>query len=256
MTGIIFDIKEFAIHDGGGVRTTVFLKGCPLRCVWCHNPEGQSIRPELMKKTGCTGCGKCLEGCSHPECQPYGRCLHACPRGFLSIAGREVSAAELAERLARDAELYRMSGGGVTISGGEPLMQADFCVELLTLLREKGIHTAIETCGFAPEDDFRRVTDLCDFVYCDLKIADSDTHRRYTGVPNELILKNIEYLRSSGKKYRLRTPLIPGITDTEENLTAIRNLTVGDEVEYLPYNDLAGAKYSYLGRKYSLDALE
>lgn len=127
--GIIFDIKEFAVHDGGGVRTTVFLKGCPLRCVWCHNPEGQEVFPELMKKSGCENCGRCRTKCSHHECQRFGVCLHACPKGLLSVAGREVDSESLAGRLSLDAELYRMSGGGVTISGSEPLMQADFCAD-------------------------------------------------------------------------------------------------------------------------------
>lgn len=250
--GIIFDIKEFAVHDGSGVRTTVFLKGCPLRCVWCHNPEGQSFSPELMKKSGCTGCGSCLTGCAHPECQPYGRCLHACQKGLLTVAGREISSHDLAARLSLDADLYKLSGGGVTLSGGEPLSQADFCAEVLTLLREKGIHTAIETCAHAPSEDFLRVIGQCDLVYCDLKLVDSQEHKHYTGVGNELILKNISLLRKSGVKYRIRVPLIPGITDTEENLAAIRAMTVGDDVEYLPYNDLAGAKYAYLGREYPL----
>lgn len=250
--GTIFDIKEFAVHDGDGVRTTVFLKGCPLSCVWCHNPEGQSVKPEIMVKSGCVGCGKCKSGCEHEECSPYGRCLYACPRGLVRLAGERVSSYELAKRLGRDSELYEMSGGGVTLSGGEPLMQHEFCISLLHKLGEMGINRAIETCGYAKSEVFAAVINECDLVYCDLKLADSELHRKYTGVPNEQILENIEFLRHSGKKYRIRVPLIPNITDTEENLSRIRELTKDDEVQYLPYNNLAGAKYVQLGREYPL----
>ena len=146
-----------------------------------------------------------------------------------------------------------MSGGGVTVSGGEPLMQADFVCELFDLLGKKGINRAIETSGFAPSDVFRRVIARCDFVYCDLKILSPEDHLKYTGVSNEQILRNIEILRESGVPYKLRVPLIPGITDTEKNLSEIRAMTTPDEVEYLPYNNLAGAKYPMLGRTYDLN---
>lgn len=251
--GIIFDIKEFAVHDGEGVRTTVFLKGCPLSCTWCHNPEGQSPYSEIMEKAGCVKCGRCRAGCSHPECQPFGRCLHACPKGLLRVAGQKTSSHALAKKLCRDSVLYEMSGGGVTLSGGEPLMQGRFCVSLLHKLGEYGINRAIETSGFASDEVFRAVLDECDYVFCDLKIADSAVHRKYTGVPNEQILKNIDTLRKSGKKYKIRVPLIPGITDTDENLAGIRALTSEDEVQYLPYNKLAGAKYAQLGREFKLE---
>ncbi len=253
--GIIFDIKEFAVHDGEGVRTTVFLKGCPLSCVWCHNPEGQSPYPEIMEKAGCTHCGKCRSGCSHAECQSLGRCIHVCPNGLLRVAGTKTMSYALAEKLSRDALFYEMSGGGVTLSGGEPLMQAEFCISLLHKLGEMGINRAIETSGFASSKIFTAVVNECDYVFCDLKLADSAMHKKYTGVPNEPILDNINTLRKSGKKYKIRVPLIPGITDTEENLSGIRRLTAEDEVQYLPYNKLAGAKYAQLGRKYELDGL-
>ena len=252
MKGIIFDIKEFAVHDGGGVRSTVFCKGCPLRCLWCHNPEGQNMQPELMRKSGCTGCGKCLILCEHPECAPFGHCLHACPDGRLRVAGKEVDAAELAQKLSVDAELYRISGGGVTVSGGEPLMQPDFVMALCDALHEKGIHCTLETCGFASAEVFAKVISHFDFVYCDLKLVYEAEHKRYTGVTNVPILSNIEHLRRSGIPYRLRTPMIPGITDTQANLAAIRAMTAPDEVEFLPYNKMAGAKYALLGREYTL----
>lgn len=253
MDGWIFDIKEFAVHDGGGVRTTVFLKGCPLRCLWCHNPEGQHMEPELMEKSGCIGCGKCRVPCTHPDCMPFHRCLHACPKGLLRVAGERISASALAEKLTRDRILYEISGGGITLSGGEVLAQAEFAVELLTLLGNAGLHRTIETCGWATPEIFQSVVKQCDFVYCDLKLMDDELHQRYTGVSNKPILANIEWLRNSGVPYKLRTPLIPEYTDTEENLSAIRAFARPGEVEYLSYNAMAGAKYRQLGRQYPLE---
>lgn len=253
MRGVIFDIKEFAVHDGGGVRTTVFCKGCPMRCLWCHNPEGQSPRPEFMEKSGCVRCGRCRIPCDHTDCAPYHRCLHACPKGLLRVAGESWDAEELAKKLARDKALYDMSGGGVTLSGGEVLYQPEFAAELLDRLGAYGIHRAIETAGYASAEIFQTIAARCDFVYCDLKLADDRLHRAYTGVSNAPILENIAWLRRSGIPYRLRTPLIPGYTDTEENLSAIRAMTTPGEVEYLAYNRLAGAKYRQLGRAYPLE---
>lgn len=253
MTGILFDIKEFALNDGDGIRTTVFLKGCPLSCAWCHNPEGISPAPELyVRRNGCTDCGLCRRPCTHPECQPFGRCLHICPNNLLSVKGQEWEAEALAGKLLSGRGIMDSTGGGVTLSGGEPLMQADFCAELLSLLRGK-VNCAVETSGFAAPEVFRRVISLCDHVYMDLKIADPDAHRKYTGVPNGPILENARWLRVSGIPHTFRTPLIPGITDTEENLTAIGKLTGGDPWEQLPYNGLAPAKYPCVGRVFSLD---
>ncbi len=254
-TGLIFDIKEFALHDGEGIRTTVFFKGCPLRCLWCHNPEGQSFSPELMQSSGCTGCNLCRKKCGHDDCAGYdfGRCLHACPNGLLSVAGKEVSARELAERLAEGAELFKMSGGGITLSGGEPLSQIDFACELCERLHGYSLNTAVETCGYCPEESFRRILACADFFCYDLKLADENAHIRYTGVSNDVILSNLELLRGSGIPFVLRTPLIPGITDTAENLAALEKIVGNDRWQKLPYNTLAGAKYSMLGRKYSLE---
>ena len=184
MQGILFDIKEFAVHDGGGVRTTVFFKGCPMRCLWCHNPEGQSPQPELMEKSGCIHCDRCRIPCAHADCAPYHRCLHACPKGLLRVAGESWDAKKLAEKLAWDKELYDMSGGGVTLSGGEVLSQPDFAAELLDRLGACGIHRAIETAGYAPPELFQKSAVRCDFIDCDLKLADDALHRRYTGVSN------------------------------------------------------------------------
>lgn len=256
MKGIVFDIKEFAVHDGGGIRTTVFLKGCPLRCAWCHNPEGLSAKPELyVKQNGCTHCGLCYKPCTHEECRPFGRCLHICPQNLLSVAGVEWESDALAEKLLRHKDFFRSTGGGVTLSGGEPLLQADFCVALLSAL-EGQIHRTIETSGYADAETFARVTAHCDFVIMDLKLADDAAHRKYTGVRNESILRNARYLQESGKPHLFRTPLIPGITDTEENLAAIQALVGESDWEKLAYNHLAPAKYASVGREFPLASLD
>jgi len=253
MTGHIFDLKELAVHDGPGLRMTVFFKGCPLRCVWCHNPEGLSQKPQLMvRQNACTGCGVCRKGCSHPECQPFGRCLHICPNGVLSVSGREITVDELVRKIKRNALLFD-GDGGVTFSGGEPLMQPEFLMEVLDRLN--GISCAIETSGYAPRVVFEQVVGRMQMVYMDIKLADDTQHRRYTGVSNAPILENLTYLRQSGIPSVIRTPLIPGITDSQANLDAIKVL-IGDlPHELLPYNALAGAKYGMLDMEYPYDQL-
>jgi len=251
MTGTVFDIKEFSVHDGPGVRTTVFMKGCPLSCRWCHNPEGLSPEPELMVRTArCRRCGRCMQPCTHAECKPYGRCLHACPDGLVSVAGKVWEADALAEKLLQNADFMASSGGGVTISGGEPTLQADFVCELLDKL--SGVHRAIQTCSFCPADKFTAVISRCDYVMMDIKLADDAMHREYCGVSNGLILENFARLKASGKAFTIRVPLIPDITDTPENLSAISAIVGDSPVELLPYNSFAGAKYEGVGRVYTL----
>lgn len=253
MTGIVFDVKEFAVHDGSGIRTTVFLKGCPLRCVWCHNPEGLSAKSELyISQNNCTGCGLCKRGCTHDDCKTYDRCLHICPLDLVRVSGEEWEAEALAKKLLRHKDFFKSMGGGITLSGGEPLMQAEFCIELLEALRGE-IHTAIETSGYASAQKFRSVVELCDFVFMDIKIADPQDHKTYTGVDNKLILENAAYLQSSGKAHTFRTPLIPNITDTQKNLEAIKKIVGDSPWERLPYNELAGVKYKNVGRVYRGD---
>lgn len=248
--GVIFDVKEFSLNDGPGIRTTVFFKGCPLRCIWCHNPEGLSPKRELfITHNGCTNCGLCKKPCNHADCQGLGRCIHICPKGLVKAVGREVTADELAEQIKKGADLLTSSGGGVTLSGGEVLMQPDFAVELIGAL--KPLHILIETCGYAKPEDFRRVASLCDTVYIDVKLADREQHKKYTGVYNDLILENLEWLKKSGIDFKIRTPLIPDITDTDENLAGIAEIAGGATVELLPYNRLAGAKYSGVGKKFT-----
>ncbi len=252
MLGTIFDIKEFSVHDGPGVRTTVFLKGCPLRCKWCHNPEGLLPYPQIMvKESQCIHCNACYTPCTHEVCKPYGRCLVACPMGLITLAGKEMDSAEVAAKVLKGKDFLRMSAGGVTISGGEPLMQPDFTIDLLKIMSE--LHRAIQTSGFADSEVFERVISNADYIMMDLKLIDSEKHRMYTGVDNKKILKNAEILKKSGKKHVFRVPLIPDITDTEENLRAISEVAGESEVELLPYNAMAGAKYKSVGMEYPLD---
>ena len=251
MKGIIFDIKEFSIHDGPGGRTTVFMKECPLRCRWCHNPEGLERRIQLMKKHNlCVHCGRCETGCDHEECKPLGICIHACPNGCLSVSGKLVDSIELAEKLKKDKDIFKNLNGGVTVSGGEPLVQADFVCDLADNLN--GIHKAIQTSGYADEEIYKRVISKFDYVMQDIKLVDENKHIKYTGVSNKKILKNIEWLKRSGKKFVLRCPQIPGITDTKENIAAVSRIADGFKIEFLKYNDLAGAKYEMLGMQYKL----
>ena len=251
MNGVIFDIKEMAVHDGPGIRTTVFLKGCPLRCKWCHNPEGLTAEPQLMyKQARCIKCGRCKTECNHPECQPFGKCIRVCPQNCLEISGRAVEAKCLAKELKENAEILGDSFGGFTFSGGEPLAQPKFLIELMNELKD--YHLCIETSGYAKTEVFSEILEKLDFVIMDIKIADSELHKKYTGVSNSRILENFETLRKSGKPYLIRTPLIPNITDTKENLDAIKELIGASEWERLPYNKMAGAKYKMLGMSYEL----
>ena len=253
MKATIFDIKEFALGDGDGIRTTVFFKGCPLRCIWCHNPEGLSPTPELyVKSNGCRNCGLCRRSCNHPDCAKFGRCLHICPSDLVSVAGKEWSVSELREKLLSGREILNSSGGGVTFSGGEPLMQADFLYEILKSLRSK-LHRTIETSGYADEDVFKKIAGECDFVIMDIKLISDELHKKYTGRSNDIILKNARWLKSSEVPHLFRTPLIPKITDTEQNLRAISEFVGDDKIELLTYNTLAPAKYKSVGREFSLN---
>ena len=250
MKGLVFDIKEFAVHDGSGIRTTVFMKGCPLRCVWCHNPEGLSPKKELyVSQTNCIHCGLCKRQCNHEECRGLDRCLHICPQDLVRVAGEEWEAEALAHKLLKHEGLFNTTGGGVTLSGGEPLLQAEFCRELLKILKGR-IHTAIETSGYASSEDFKSVAELCDSIFMDIKLVDPEEHKKYTGVDNKKILENVEWLKNSGKPHVFRTPLIPNITDTPENLYAISEIVGESPWEKLPYNELAPVKYKNVGREY------
>ena len=223
MKGTIFSIEDFAINDGPGIRTTVFLKGCPLRCAWCHNPEGWSPQPQVMHKA--TGDELC---------------------------GREIDSRDLIALLRKDKTIYAMNEGGVTFTGGEPTMQADFLCEVLEGLQD--IHTAIETSGYCSEATFRAILSRLSLVLFDIKHTDPGEHRRYTGVDNAPILRNLQMLIDSGKPFVARVPLIPGVNDSLEVMTAIRDLVCGapglQRLELLRYHKTAGAKYPMLGMDY------
>ncbi|NMB95136.1 MAG: glycyl-radical enzyme activating protein [Clostridiaceae bacterium] len=257
--GLIFDIKQFAVFDGPGIRTTVFLKGCPMRCQWCHNPEGIDFHPQLMvSNNSCIHCGRCSSVCSHPErCIACGACIDTCPLHLRKISRIYYTASELAALLLRDKDFLEMNQGGITLSGGEPLAQPIFVYELLEHLKKEGIHTAIETSGYCSNEVFKCIISGADYVIMDVKLVDRKLHRKYTGVDNVIILRNLEYLKSCGKEFVVRIPLIPGVNDTNANLAQTALLLRGAEyltkVELLPYHKTAGAKYGMLGMKYNPD---
>ena len=248
MLGRVFAIEEFSTFDGPGIRMTVFMKGCPMRCEWCHNPEGQKYEVEYKRvKNGCLSCGACLrEGVLNE------RSVEACPKGLVRICGDDLSVEDLCKKVERNADILRQTGGGVTFSGGEPLMQADFVRECMLFLRGK-VNCALQTCGQVDEKTFGKALEATDLVLYDLKLIDGDEHEKYCGVRNESILKNYRTLAKSGKEFITRVPLIPGVTDTEKNLSAVAELLEGldvKRVELLPYNKLTGSKYSSLMRTY------
>lgn len=256
LTGTIFDIKEFAVFDGPGMRQTVFFKGCPLRCNWCHNPEGLCMQPQLMVSTAsCSDCGKCRAVCSHETCIACGECVAVCPLRLRRIAGEAVTSDELVKRIRKNADYYARYGGGVTFSGGEPLMQASFLLEVLKKIPD--LHRAIETSGYCDPAVFREVVQNLDYVMMDLKIIDDQKHRHYTGVSNEKILKNARQLCDGKTSFVIRIPVIPGVNDDEENYRSTAAFLQGAsallKVELLPYHKTAGAKYSMLGMEYQPD---
>jgi pyruvate formate lyase activating enzyme len=249
MNNLVFDIKEFGLHDGSGMRTTVFLKGCPLKCEWCHNPEGQSFLPEIMRNSACVSCGLCKRNCTHDECQGLGACVKICPNDFVKRVGKEYTPVSLAEKLLKNKAF--LAKGGVTFSGGEPLCHGEFILE--TVKHLENVKTAVETCGFVETEEFLRVLDKIDDIFMDIKLIDDSMHTKYTGVSNKLILKNATEILKK-RFVTVRIPLIPGVTDTDENLKGIADFLAPFKenvaVEMIPYNKMTGAKYKNLGKTY------
>lgn len=269
-SGIVFRIDRFAVHDGPGIRTTVFLKGCPLRCWWCHSPESQAEAPEiLIHPDRCERCGTCLTVCSNDavveengrfvpvvtRCTACGTCVEACPCGARALAGGRFTVGQVMDSVARDVVFFDESGGGVTFSGGEPLMQPAFLAALLDACRAREIHTAVDTSGMAPWETFATISDRVRLFLFDLKIVDDERHRRFTGGSNAQILENLRRLAATHPAVRVRFPLIPGATDDEANVEAIGRLvrSLGlPGVDVLPYHRAGLAKYARLGVEYRL----
>ena len=273
MKGCVFNIQKFSINDGPGIRTTVFMKGCPLSCKWCHNPESHLVSAEILYDgRKCIGCRACAAVCKmgahsfteanhsfdRTACIRCGKCAEACVTHALDVSGKEMSAREVIDAVLRDKIFYR-DGGGMTLSGGEPLMHPDFCTELLSLARENGIHTAIETSGYAPSEVIRRITPLVDLFLYDFKITDPDLHKEYTGVSNRRIYENLRLINSLGAKVVLRCPIIPGVNDTEEHFAGIADianeLSAITEINVEPYHPLGKSKSELLGKEYPMGDL-
>ena len=251
----VFSIEEFATFDGPGIRMTVFLKGCPLDCVWCHNPEGKSPLTEYVRSpNGCLKCGACERaGIKTADgVRLTADSVNACPRNLVRKCGIDYSPKELTDKIMKNAAVLNRNGGGVTFSGGEPLFDTDFLCECIKLLKGK-VHVAVQTSGFAPEKNFQRVLELADYFLYDLKIMNPSDHKKYCGADNALILNNYRTLAKSKVPFVTRIPLIPTVTDTVENLTAIASFVKENNVNYvetLPYNKLAGSKYALVLKEY------
>ncbi len=275
-TGTVFSIERYAVHDGNGIRTIVYLKGCPLRCLWCANPEGQEARPQVFTFSDrCIGCGRCGGACPRgaaggdpstggqelpTPCAGCGRCVDACPAAARRLFGRQMTVGEVLDAVLKDRAFYRRSGGGVTLSGGEPTAQAAFARDLLSACRRQGLHTAIETCGYTSFPPLANIARHLDLILYDVKHMDREAHRRMTGVPNDLILDNLRRLDAQGVPIVVRIPVIPGLNDSRENLTATAAFAAAlpsvRAVELLAYHNYGSRKYAHCGREYALPDVE
>ena len=259
MNTLVFDIKRFAVHDGPGIRTTFFLKGCPLHCLWCQNPESISPEQEIaFTSIKCIGCGECTKACtrqscdgqlSKKDCALCGNCVKACKTGARHFAAKSMSPEDVLSKALEDQMFYNLSGGGVSFSGGECLTHPDFMEETLRLCKEAGLHTTVDTCGFVPFETFRRILPYTDLFLYDVKLMDPIRHKQYTGQSNELILNNLKTLIEHNAKVIIRVPLIPGYTDKPEDISATGDFIMDElhnqiqRIELLQYNRLAASKY-------------
>lgn len=266
LSGMVFNIMRYSVNDGPGIRTTVFLKGCPLRCRWCHNPESISPRREMSyKQDRCLRCGDCLGACPHgaivpldgyfitlrQRCHQCGTCVEVCVSDAREIVGEEMTVAQVMEEIEKDIVFYNESGGGVTFSGGEPLLQSDFLLGLLKACKENGIHTAIETTGLAAPEMLETVSRYTDLFLYDLKVLNDAKHVEFTGVSNALLLSNLQLLVSASKQVVLRIPIIPGFNDNPVDIKEIGQFAASlrgiKEIDLLPFHEIGRSKYERLG---------
>jgi len=272
--GNVFDIQRFSLHDGPGIRTTVFLKGCPLSCIWCQNPESISKEPELMFfEKRCTGCGECVRICPNKVhrfvnnkrfikrqfCKQCGKCISKCYSEALVMCGRSMSVSGIFEEIEKDRLFYKNSGGGVTLSGGEPLLQAEFSLKLLEECKERNINTVVETSGYARWEILEKALEYLDLVLYDIKQIDPVKHKTFTGVSNELILGNLEKLVGTGVPVNIRLPLIPSyndqVSDLEKTVNFLKRLGT-KKIEMMPYNEFGESKWNCLGKEYKLNGVK
>ena len=267
MKGIVFDIQRNALHDGRGIRTVVFLKGCPFRCVWCCNPESQRLKPELAHlEEYCKHCAKCVGVCEHGalsvvggriainfrKCKSCGKCVTACAYSAMKIYGQYLEADDVIADVMKDKEYFDASGGGLTLSGGDPLLQTDYACELLRKAKEKGLHTTVETEGYYSGKVFGRVLPYVDYLYFDYKITDEEDHRKYALAQRSMVMKSLEYVTNYGVKMCIRCVIIPDLNDNDEHFLKIAEISTRypnvEAVEIMPYHDFGNKKYYTLGR--------
>lgn len=275
-TPYVFNVQKYSIHDGDGIRTTIFFKGCPVNCAWCHNPESQRFDKELLYfKDRCTGCGKCVQRCPNgantmvdgkaeldrSKCNACGICADWCITQARDIAGKEYTVKELVKEAEKDRQFYEESGGGITLSGGEVMSQdMDYIEQLCRILHNKGYSVNIDTCGYAPYEDFKRILPYVDTFLYDIKAMDKETHEKYIGVDNTLILENLKKLSADGARINIRIPTVVGVNATEEFMMDVVNFLKGNnisvaQVNLLPYHNTGKHKYSKLDREYDTEGL-